>query len=73
MRNRLIVGTDGTKCWYVNNRLHRTDGPAVECADGSKSWYVNGKQYGTNKSFQQAANLTDEEMMMLVLKYGNIS
>jgi hypothetical protein len=31
--------------WYVNGKLHRTDGPAVECDDGAKSWYVNGVEF----------------------------
>jgi hypothetical protein len=32
-----------TKFWYLNDNLHREDGPAVEWADGTKSWYLNGK------------------------------
>ena len=32
-----------TKRYYVNNKLHRKDGPAVEFADGSKEWWKNGK------------------------------
>ena len=36
---------DGSKEWYVNNRLHREDGPAVESPDGSKSWFVHGKRH----------------------------
>jgi hypothetical protein len=34
---------NGTKCWYLDNRYHREDGPAWEGADGSKLWYRNGK------------------------------
>ena len=37
------VYTDGTKQWYLNNKRHREDGPAVELASGSKSWCLNGK------------------------------
>ena len=32
-----------TKAWYLNGKLHREDGPAVEFADGDKFWYLNGK------------------------------
>jgi hypothetical protein len=39
----LIVSKDGTKRWYFNGDLHRTDGPSVEYATGTKMWYVNGK------------------------------
>ena len=29
--------------WFLNNRLHREDGPAVEGDDGYVLWYLNGK------------------------------
>jgi hypothetical protein len=28
--------------YYLNNKLHRLDGPAIEHANGTKSWYQNG-------------------------------
>jgi hypothetical protein len=37
------VNDYGTKFWYLNDKRHREDGPAVECANGSKFWYLNGK------------------------------
>ena len=37
------VRADGTKEWYLNDKLHREDGPAIEFANGDKSWYLNGK------------------------------
>ena len=43
------VWADGDKEWYLNDKLHREDGPAREWADGTKSWYLNGK------------NVTEEE------------
>jgi len=36
---------DGTKKWYLNGKLHREDGPAVERADGTKVWYLNGERH----------------------------
>ena len=36
-------GDNGDKAWYLNGKLHREDGPAVERADGYKAWYLNGK------------------------------
>ena len=95
MKNGLIIDANGSKNWYVNDKRHRTDGPAVELpsgskfwfidgkhhrtdgpaivyADGTKCWYVDSKRHRTNKSFQQAAKLTDAEMAALVLKYGDI-
>ena len=37
------VYDNGSKSWYLNDKLHREDGPAVEWADGSKFWYLKGK------------------------------
>ena len=34
---------NGDKSWYLNGKLHREDGPAIERANGDKSWYLNGK------------------------------
>ena len=39
------VYNDGRKSWHLNGKLHREDGPAIECIDGSKYWYLNGKRH----------------------------
>lgn len=38
-----VVGD--TKYWYLNDRLHRTEGPAVEGPQGAEEWYLNGKRH----------------------------
>jgi hypothetical protein len=43
MKNGLYVDEDGTKYWYLNGKLHKEDGPAVEYVDGTKHWCLNGK------------------------------
>jgi hypothetical protein len=35
------IGSNGTKEWYLNGKMHREDGPAIEWTDGSKEWYLN--------------------------------
>lgn len=35
------VDEEGTKYWYLDRKLHREDGPAVENPYGPKSWYLN--------------------------------
>ena len=37
----VTVDDDGTKRWYLNNTVHREDGPAVEYADGTKYWFLD--------------------------------
>ena len=32
----------GDKYWFLNDKLHRLDGPAIEYSDGTKVWYANG-------------------------------
>ena len=43
---------NGNKYWYLNGKLHRTNGPAIENADGSKEWWINGKEY-TEEDFNE--------------------
>ncbi|NBT47480.1 MAG: hypothetical protein EBT07_06615 [Actinobacteria bacterium] len=33
----------GRKEWFLNDLLHREDGPAVETPDGRKQWWLNGE------------------------------
>ena len=45
---KMKVHPDGSKSWWLNGKLHRTDGPAFERADGSKRWHLNGKLHRTD-------------------------
>jgi hypothetical protein len=31
--------------YYLNDKLHRIDGPAIECNNGDKEWYENGLRH----------------------------
>jgi len=42
MKNGLKIDALGTKEWYINDELHRVDGPAIEYANGDKYWYYHG-------------------------------
>ena len=33
----------GNKYWYLNGKLHREDGPAIELTNGNKYWYLNNE------------------------------
>ena len=41
----VLVYDSGSKEWYLNGKLHREDGPAVEWSDGDKEWWLNGKRH----------------------------
>ena len=42
------VYNNGEKWWCQNDKLHRTDGPAIERTNGYKAWYQNGKPHRTD-------------------------
>lgn len=67
-----IVMTNGTRMWYDHGRLHRTDGPAVMLAGGMNSWYIYHQRITDWQSFQHFTNCTNEELSLLILKYGDI-
>lgn len=37
------IDEKGGVFYYLNGKLHRENGPAIEYADGDKYWYLNGK------------------------------
>lgn len=37
-----VVFPDGSKQWYLSNKLHRLDGPAIVKVDGTEEWWYNG-------------------------------
>lgn len=55
-----IVKVDdyGTKHWYLDDKFHREDGPAVESANGTKYWYLNGKIHRKDGPAVEYANGT---------------
>jgi hypothetical protein len=64
---RVQVVADGSKFWYLKDKLHREDGPAIEWANGYKSWYLNGK-YMTEEEHKAAMNPAVEMTMEEICK-----
>ena len=52
IESKVKVNSNGDKRWFLNGKLHREDGPAVEHADGDKLWFLNDK-YLTEKQFNK--------------------
>jgi hypothetical protein len=44
--------------WYLDNKLHRTDGPAIEHAIGTREWWLNGNRHRTDGPAYEGANGT---------------
>jgi len=44
--------------WYLNDKRHRTDGPAYIGADGYRVWYLNDKRHRTDGPAYIQANGT---------------
>ena len=42
------VDDNGTNRWFLNDKLHRIDGPACEYASGTKLWYLDNKFHRTD-------------------------
>ena len=41
----IYVNCYGDKVWYLNNKLHRENGPAIEDIFGYKRWFLHNKEY----------------------------
>jgi len=48
--------SNGDKHWYLDDKRHRTDGPAIELANGDKRWYLDGKRHRTDGPAMEYAN-----------------
>lgn len=68
-----IIFNDGQQSWLCRGLLHREDGPAIIYPDGRCSWYLRNVKIHSFYEFQKAMNLSDEDLVILKLKYGSDS
>lgn len=47
-KQRPRIDQYGTKRWYLNRKLHRLDGPAVEYSNGTAEWFLNDRLHRDN-------------------------
>ena len=66
----MLLDSDGTKRWCLNNKYHREDGPAIEYPNGRKYWFLNGKQVTWKEVFRQAKN-PEIELRILITASTN--
>ena len=57
---------NGDKQWWLNGKLHREDGPAVECANGTKEWWLNNEITTALEVFKQANDEQRKHMLAFI-------
>ncbi len=67
-----IIFNNGTGRWFKNGTRHRLDGPSCMYVSRNIEWWVGGIQCRNNKSYQEATGLSNEDMAVVILKYGNV-
>jgi hypothetical protein len=55
--------SNGDKEWYLDGRLHRIDGPAIERANGHKEWWLDHEEV----PWQQVYHRAKEEDRLSIL------
>lgn len=73
MSSEPIVHPDGTEVWYEDGERHRADGPAIIYVDGSRpQWFLRGKNIKDSAEYQRLTGLSDADIVLFKLKYGNM-
>lgn len=68
-----IIEPNGNKRWYTLGIMHRIDGPAaIYVNNPPDTWVVKGRRASNFKQFQAMTGLSDEDILLLKLKYGDI-
>jgi hypothetical protein len=67
--------TQAFTCWCKHGKFYRINGPAIieQNALQKHKWFVNGIRCYSVKTFQFYSKLPDEDICVLILKYGHIS
>ena len=69
------VDANGDQEWWVNDQLHRPDGPAVIGAAGSQAWWVRGQNITAQvEAWMQTQAVVwpwdDQTQMQFLLTWG---
>lgn len=68
-----VIEPNGNKRWYSRGIMHRIDGPAaVYVSNLPDIWVVDGRPVNNFREFQEFSGLSDEDILFLKIKYGNI-
>ena len=72
IRYTVEVLPNGRQHWYLDDKLHRKDGPAIIHPNNTQAWYLHGqlhredgpaiiRAYGEQKWYLNGNNITEEE------------
>ena len=64
------VYDSGNKQWFLNGKLHREDGPAIERPDGYKAWFLNDVRYTEEEYYSKLNPAKELTMKELVKELG---
>ena len=58
----ISIKDNGDRFWYLNNKLHREKGAAIENIGGGKAWYYEGNKIAcsSQKEFEKIIGLKKE-------------
>jgi hypothetical protein len=59
------VYPNGSKYWFLNDKRHREDGPAIECSNGDKFWYLNDEPLTEEKFNRRMAPTVEMTMAQI--------
>ena len=68
-QSEMKIDFDGTKRWFLNDKRHREDGPAVEYPNGEKRWYLNSKEVSWQEVFKKAKT-KEQELSIIIHALG---
>jgi len=55
-KHTVKIDEHGTKHWYIDGKLHREDGPAIECTNGASVWWIHGELHREDGPAVELAN-----------------
>lgn len=60
---------NGDTIWFLHGEMHREDGPAIEQTDGIVFWCLHDTEYFFDE-WCKAVNISEQNKLLLMLKYG---
>lgn len=67
------IDKHGSETWYNKGYLHRIGGPAhINRCNDEQEWWIMGQEILNYEMYQKLTRCSDEEILLLKLKWGEI-